>query len=209
LTLNEQPGMKTQQRQKIDNSLEAKQAIEELLQSDSSRAMVEITAQLVNDDPQLIAFLMEKVLDEMDPESQRAIRVVDLCSERNPRLMLPHLNKIAEQLSRLKSDSVKRGFVKILSRYSNSGLIKKSGLIIDICFKWLVDPIQPVALRVYSITLLYNYSIYEPDLQQELIAIIEGALPQSPTSLKNRSKKILKLLKSRQNHSFENNRQEI
>jgi hypothetical protein len=76
-------------------------------------------------------------------------------------------------------------FVEIPKRYQ--------GQVIQHCFG-LMDPHEPVAVRVLAMTVLANLSRHHPDLKNELKLIIEDQLPFGTAAYLSRSKKILKQL---------------
>ncbi len=96
---------------------------------------------------------------------------------------------IAEQFPTLSSDSIKRHFSKILAfsdvnQYAN-------GAIINTCFDWIILEKTPVAVKVHCLQILYNISLQFPDLQNELLDIIESQWDNSSAGFKSRGKKIM------------------
>jgi hypothetical protein len=72
---------------------------------------------------------------------------------------------------------------------------KHQGVIADICFKSLIDKKEPIAIRVFSMTVIANLAAKIPELKNELIPIIEEQLPYASAGFVSRGKKVLKELK--------------
>ena len=68
------------------------------------------------------------------------------------------------------------------------------GRIVDWCFRWIADPQEAVAVRVFSMTVVYNATLREPDLSEELRIILEEHLPYGTAGFRSRGQKILQQL---------------
>ena len=66
-----------------------------------------------------------------------------------------------------------------------------TGEAADICFGYLVDHKETIAVRVFAMTVLGNICRREPDLGIELRLVIEEELPYASAGFKSRAKKIL------------------
>jgi hypothetical protein len=66
----------------------------------------------------------------------------------------------------------------------------------NICFGYLSDPKEPIAVRVFSMTVLANMAKENPELKNEIIPIIEDQLPFGSAGFRSRGTKVLKILKS-------------
>ncbi len=70
------------------------------------------------------------------------------------------------------------------------------GQVASLCFKFLNDPKQPIAVRVFSMTVLANLAREVPELQRELRILIEDQLPYGSAGFVSRGRSILKKLKA-------------
>jgi len=62
------------------------------------------------------------------------------------------------------------------------------------CFEWLNDPAEAIALKIYSMTILYKISNTYPDIKPELISSIENEIPKNSPAIRGRGRRILKRL---------------
>lgn len=125
--------------------------------------------------------------------TQRASWPLSMCVENHPPLIRPHLKLILNHLH--KPDihtAVKRNtirllqFIEIPKRYH--------GQVAQICFKFLQDIKEPVAIRVFSMSVLSYICKANPDLKKELKIILEDNLPCATPGFYSRAIKVLKEL---------------
>jgi len=68
------------------------------------------------------------------------------------------------------------------------------GEVADVCFKFLENGEEAVAVRVFSMTVLLGIVKKVPELKDELKFLIEDQLPYGTAGFKHRGKKTLKAL---------------
>jgi hypothetical protein len=127
--------------------------------------------------------------------TQRASWPLSHCVEHHPALIKPHLKKIITHLRTPgHHDSVKRNTIRLLQFID----IPKSlqGSVVDICFEFLSDPKEPIAVKVFSMTVLANITRERPELGNELIIVIEDQLPYSGPAFISRARRVRKQLRT-------------
>jgi hypothetical protein len=65
------------------------------------------------------------------------------------------------------------------------------GQIIDLCFGFLQNRQTAVAIRAYSLTILFKLSQIYPEIRNELRYLIEESLPYEKPAFVSRGRKIL------------------
>ncbi len=68
------------------------------------------------------------------------------------------------------------------------------GNVLDVSFRLLNSPSEPVAVKAFSMTVIYNLSKKYPDIIPELKACIEALMPDASAGIKSRGSKILKAI---------------
>jgi 8-oxo-dGTP diphosphatase len=93
--------------------------------------------------------------------------------DRIPELIYPYLPQIVETLVMIDNESTLRSFLRIIS-LSDLGKInmRQHGLLTDFCFNILNSGFSAIAIKAYSMEILYNLSIKYPELANELTASI-------------------------------------
>jgi hypothetical protein len=135
--------------------------IRESLLEVHSKAQAEKICEYVGDDPEKFAELMRLMMGPVYRITQRAAWPVSYCIERHPELIEPYWGALAHQLEREDSHvAVRRNvarllqFVEIPTRYR--------GRMFEACYNLLNDPDQPVAVRVFSMTVAASIAKASP-----------------------------------------------
>jgi hypothetical protein len=88
--------------------------------------------------------------------------------------------------------AVKRNVVRILQFIEIPHTL--IGEVTKICFDYLASPNEPIAVRVFSMTVLANVAQKEPDLKNELRLVIEQQLVYGSMGFCSRAKKVMKMI---------------
>ena len=168
------------------------ESIEELLMAESSRRNTDLVADLVLQKPELFGQLVHIFLKDVRPVSWKAGWVADVVSERRPDLLEPYIEVIVSRLETLAYDSVKREALRMLVR---SPLPKEQlGQLITLCFDWLTSSKEPVAVKMFSMEILYRISQQEPEMKKELADSIEWRMQEETPGFRSHGRKLLKKL---------------
>lgn len=162
---------------------------DELLQIHSKSQATKI-ADYIGDNPGRFAELIKHLLGPVYRLLQRAAGPVSFCIERHPELAKPYFNVLIKQLERADAHvAVKRNvsrllqFVEIPKRYH--------GRVFDACYNLLADPAEPVAVRVFSMTVAAKIAANEPELLDEL-RLVAKKYPQAATAgFRSRARRVL------------------
>ncbi len=149
---------------------------------DSSRATMDLGVLAVDNDPGLFRKVIELSFTQSPPINMRLARVAQLCCEQHPELILPHLNEVIEKISVSKTDGVKRSYLKIINDYTGISCIEDPGLLLQICFDWLMSPSEAIAVRYHSMGILYQICQQIPEIKPELLSVIEFILESDQIS---------------------------
>jgi len=175
--------------------------LEKLLHLDSSRAVADLALRNIGNDPALFGKAFELMMRDEYPLSMRAARVVDECAEADPSLMEPYLEVLLEKMDGFRVEGIRRSilryFVKTKTRLSPS----LQGYLVDRCFRWLGSATASVAVRHYSMEILYRFAIQQPGIRQELTFAIEDALQHNLFTAGDRPRHYLRALRREMNPS--------
>ena len=163
--------------------------IREEILKEHSRTQAEKIASYIGNNEIRFAELMELFFGNTYRVTQRAAWIVSICTERNPFLIEPFLSKMVNNLEREVHDAVKRNTLRI---FQSIELPKKLwGKTANICFRFLIDADEPIAVKVFAMTVLSNICIYEPELKNELKLVLEDQLENASAGFKSRAQKVL------------------
>ena len=160
---------------------------EEILKADFKDQAV-FVAQEIDGDKVKFAQLMELFFSKDTRTCQRAAWVVSNCADKNPQQLMPYLERIIKNMYNEISDATKRNSVRVLQFVEIPKMLW--GETIEICFRYL-NGNEAVAIKVFSMTVLYNLSQQVPEISEELKINIEDQLPYGSAGFKSRANKIL------------------
>ena len=134
--------------------------------------------------------LLQLALQEKDPIAWRAAWVLDGSDELKPGLARKHISKIVKALSGLESKGTLRSLLRLLTRYDIPE--EEQGLLIDLCFSYLVSAQYPVAVKAHAMQVIYHHVLLYPELKGELIAVIEDQAKNNSVGFKARGSILIK-----------------
>jgi hypothetical protein len=134
--------------------------------------------------------LMRCFLGDIYRLSQRAAWPVSYCIEADPHLIRPYWKTMIAELERNDAHvAVRRNVARLLQFVEIPK--RHAGRIFEACYKLLDDPAQPVAVRVFSMTVAAKIAEDKPDLLHEL-RLIACKYPQASTAgFRSRSLRVL------------------
>jgi hypothetical protein len=160
-----------------------------------SRAQLLKIVKYIGDDPDRFKKLIEIFLAGPYRVTQRAAWPISVVAETQPQLLIPHLKKILDFARKPGvHDSVKRNAVRLLQFIEIPK--KLHGNIADLCFEFLQDKKEPIAVKVFSMSALATIAQSNPELKKELKIIIEDQLPYASAGFLVRARRVLKQLDS-------------
>jgi len=127
-------------------------------------------------------------------KSWRASWLMDKVYDEAPQLVRPYIPLMIELIPDLECQSKQRQFLKLISIEPLPKPI--SGHFINRCFDLLISNSTPVAVRVYAMQILFNFSQQEPDIKNELALVIEEHMNEGTAGFKSRGKRILRKLQT-------------
>jgi|APTNR8051073442_1049403.scaffolds.fasta_scaffold00003_314 hypothetical protein len=161
----------------------------ELLKEHSKKQTTRVV-KYIGKDPMRFNELIRLFLEGPYQLAQRAGWPLSYCVEAHPDLIKPHLKAILKMLDRKDvHDAVKRNIMRLLQYIEIPKRLHAS--VINHGFA-LMDPKEPIAVRVFAMTVLANIAREEPDLKKELQIVIEDQLPYASAGYLARARKVLK-----------------
>jgi hypothetical protein len=156
-----------------------------------SRAQANKVVKYVANDPEKIKTLVSVFLEGPSKVTQRTAWPLSICAEQYPGLFIPHLKSIIGFLKKEDvHDAVKRNILRTLQFMDIPK--RHHPILIDLCFQYLQNKKEAIAIRVFAMAVLSKITKDHPDLGNELKIIIEENLPYSSAAFISRAKKVLK-----------------
>jgi len=121
--------------------------------------------------------------------NQRAAYAMNFTIEQNPQLFKKYYKKAILNLRTPKHDAVKRNTLRILEK--NEIPKKLLGTVVDIAFEFLASPKEPIAVKYFSMGILFKEAKKEPDLFYEIKVLIDDQMPLGSPGFRSKGQKIL------------------
>ncbi len=151
-------------------------------------------AQYVVDHPSAIEELMDCFFDDEYRVCQYAAWPVGILGEKHPEFIIPYLAKMVSNLDNPKHDAVIRNTIRTLQYVEVPEELE--GEVYERCFNYLLSPNYPIAVKVFSMSVLAKIAMKIPELKEELILAIEDYLPHGSKGYQSRAKRVLTMLRS-------------
>lgn len=167
--------------------------IKKELLKEHSKMQTSKVVNYIGKDPKRFNLLIKIFLEGPYHVTQRAAWPLSYCVEGHPSLIEPHLKSVLKMLDKKDAhDAVKRNILRFLQVIE----IPKRfyGTVTDRCFSFL-DTKEPIAVRVFAMTVLGNMARQEPDLKKELRIVIEDQLPYASAGFLSRAKRVLSVIR--------------
>jgi hypothetical protein len=164
--------------------------------ADSSRALADLTSNMLNEHPELLKSLLEICWEDEEPWCMRASRIVSIRCCRYPEMVKPYTSEIINHLPDVQSESVLRNLLKIFMDHDIKMKKSEKSTLLNLCFDCLSGSYS-AGVKVYSMDILFKLTVNIPELQRELYAIIEDQLKDASAGFISRGNKVLqKILKA-------------
>ena len=161
-----------------------------MLQKGHSKTQTNAIVEYIGVNPVRFKALVEVYLNGPYRITQRAAWPLSICVEHEPSLIYPHLKKVLNFLQVPDiHDAVKRNTMRLLQFIEIPKRFQ--GQVIDLCFEYIQNPKEAVAVRVFSMTVLSRIIKAQPDFIKEFKIVLEDQLPYGSPAFKNRAGKIL------------------
>lgn len=134
--------------------------------------------------------LFNLILKNEEIVAQRGSWPMSYCVEAHHSLINKHWERLLKHIRKQGlHDAIKRNVTRLMQF---TDIPKKwHGDAMDICFQFLEDPGESVAVKVCSLTVLGNLSVYYPEIIPEIRMIIEHAMPHQTPAFKSKAKHLL------------------
>src|SRR5258705_3712562 len=164
--------------------------LKEIILEEHSKAQTNKIIKWIGHDQKRFDQLFDLFLNDEYRVVQRAAWPLSYCVINHPALIQKHFAKLVKNLKKPGlGDSVKRNSVRLLQHISIPE--KFHGDIMTICFDYIADPKEKVAIKAFSLSVLENLSKQYPEIRQELKTIIEDRWDSESVAFRSKAKKIL------------------
>lgn len=167
--------------------------LQEMINSMMSMQEAEWVAASALENPAVFKKLFEYSCSGDSKLAFRASWTLTKVGDRYPEIFDPYLHHLVEMLPRVDNEGVERCFLRIISLSAMEKIDEKHhGLLADYCFAALNSGESAIAIKVYSMEILYNLSVIYPQLANELAVSIRILMEDGTAAIVSRGNSILK-----------------
>lgn len=187
-------GSPATQKAKYENVIEpdTDKELQKMIQSMMSAQEADFLASSATDNPAFVSRLLSYSYSDDRKLSFRASWTLSRVFDKNPEIVQPYLEDIIEKLNSLDNESTQRSFLRIISFADFSRIsLKHHGILADNCFKALNSGFSAIAIKAYSMEIIYRLALIYPELANELSASIVMLQGEGSAGIKARGTIIL------------------
>jgi 8-oxo-dGTP diphosphatase len=147
------------------------------------------------ENPAIFDKLLDYSFSDDDKLAFRSSWTLTKVCDKYPELIYPHLDRIIGALVNLENESAMRSLLRIISLSDMERIsVRNHGILADHCFSLLKSGFSAIAIKAYSMEILYRLSLKYPELRNELAATISMLQPEGSAGIVSRGRQILKKL---------------
>ncbi len=171
------------------------QQLAALLSKEHSRKQRDLIVNWIGSDPEKMSAAIYVLCHHSYRDVQRVAWVISGVTEKHPELVVPHLETLVLRLGRTPlPDAVKRNIIRILSFVPLPA--EAHSEIVQTCFDYLYSTHEPIAVKVFAMSVLHKLSGTYPEIKTELRELLELEMEKMPSpGIKSRAQKILSQLR--------------
>lgn len=165
--------------------------LKEILLLRHSKAQCQAAVNWVGDQPDRFDVLFECFASNDALLSQRAAWALSYTVQAHPAFINKHWSRLLKILAEPHHHpAIRRNGFRLMQ---DIHIPKRfQGKAMDLCFRWIETPHEPVAIKAFALTILYQLSLEYPEIIPELRTVIESVMPQESIAFRNRAGKFLK-----------------
>lgn len=164
--------------------------IRQALLTEHSKRQTMAIVEYIGEDTNRFAELMKIFFAGEYRLTQRAAWPMNYCAELHPQLIQPYLPKLIDCLKQTDAhDAVKRNIVRLLQYVEIPSKLR--GKVYSHCVDLIDDPNEPVAVRVFALTVAARIAKAQPALLNELRLIVKQHLPHTTIAFQKRASAVL------------------
>ena len=147
------------------------------------------------DNPAIFNKLLEFSFSDDKKLAFRASWTLTKVCDKYTEVIYPFLPGIIEELARLENESVQRSFLRIISLSDINRIgTRHHGILAEHCFTALRSGFSAIAIKAYSMEVLYKLALLYPELVNELSASVNMLQGEGSAGIVARGRMIMKKL---------------
>ena len=165
--------------------------IREALLAEHSKEQTMKIVRFVGDDPKRFSELMSVFFAGPYRVTQRAAWPISYCVEYHPELVNPYFARLISMLEVSDGhNAIRRNVARLLQFVDIPSRFRSR--VFEACYDLVDDPHQPIAVRVFAMTVAARAAERHEELARELALVINKYLENGSAGFKARARKVLR-----------------
>lgn len=145
----------------------------------------------IGKNPKRFTILFSCFVDDDHRLAQYASWPLSVCVEQYPQLIAPHFADLLNRLEDPKQHAaIRRNGIRLLQFIAIPEVYQ--GRVMNICFRFLEDPASAIAVKAFSIEVLYQLSKIYPEIRSEVRQLLQLQLEAgAPPAVKAKAKRFI------------------
>lgn len=188
--------VKEERRKENDISESDLKGIREMLSEKAGYGAIDLISDTAIVNRSVMEALFNYSLSDNTTLAFRSAYALVKSSEKKKGVLKDYYGRMIESMPSLSNESVIRSYLNILIAAGVKGLSdREQGILADCCFTWLNDAKSAIAIKAYTMEIIYQLSEIYPELTIELVASIRRNMESGSAGVKARGRIILSKLK--------------
>lgn len=189
------PGQADEEKVIENESIPEDADIQRMVNDMMGRKEAEWIATSAIENPAVFNILFQYSLSSEKRLAFRSSWILTKVCDRFPEIIYPYLSQIIESLPKIENESSLRSFLRIISLSDFDKIDEwQHGLLTDFCFNILNSGFSAIAVKAYSMEILYKTTVKYPELANELATSITILMEEGSAGVTSRGRAILKKL---------------
>lgn len=164
--------------------------LEEYIAQNYSKTFALDLAQVLSEQPERIAELLQIINKEEEPISRRAAWYFSTLFDIHPELVHPYVDELIARVDQVKSQSILRAYLRTISRVNIPE--KYHAFLIQFSAETILSNKSEIAVKAMAMDIFLQISKFQPDLLYELEYMIELIYPEGSRGIQNKCRNFLK-----------------
>jgi 8-oxo-dGTP diphosphatase len=174
------------------------EALRSMIANNMGTKAAEWLATSAVDNPAIFKKLIEYSFSDDKKLAFRASWSLTKICDNFPEIIYPYLPRIIESLDKLDNESTQRSFLRSISLSDmNTVSNKHHGMLAEHCFNMLRSGFSAIAIKAYSMDILYKLALIYPEITNELTATINMLQGEGSAGIRAKGRIVLDQLTRR------------
>jgi hypothetical protein len=166
-----------------------KNKLKAMLLKEHSKAQTIAIAKFIGTSPVLFNQLISYICGKDMVLAQRAAWAFSYAANNNLEIVESKVSYLIKAIDNPAHPAVRRNILRAFQQINIPQ--KEEGHLLNTCFEFITSNTEPVAIKVFAMTVITNMSMKYPELKSEIVQVIKSRMELESAGYKARARKML------------------